>query len=88
MSLATCRSVALMEVNMVTVNNQVRKPELGSRYGEIGISAVAAALHYRSGMRIGAVEQRRVKRTGPADETQKSDGLGNSCQMRSSRPRN
>ena len=65
-------------------NDRVRKPELGNRYGEIGISAVAAALHYKSGMRIGAVEQRRVKRTGPTDETQKSDGVGNSCQMRSS----
>ena len=73
MSLAACRSAALMEVNMA--NDQVRKPELGNRYGEIGISAVADALHYKSGMRIGAVEQRRVKRTGPTDETQKSDGL-------------
>jgi hypothetical protein len=73
---------------MANANDQVRKPELGSRYGEIGISAVAAALHYKSGMRIGAVEQRRVKRTGPTDEIQKSDGVGNSCQMRSSRPRN
>ena len=34
------------------------------------------------------VEQRRVKRTGPTDEIQKSDGMGNSCQMRSSRLRN
>ena len=34
-------------------SDQARKPDLGSRYGEIGISAVAAALHYRSGMEIG-----------------------------------
>lgn len=46
---------------MYRPNDQAKKPDLGSRYGEIGISAVAAALNHRSGVKIGAighVEQR------------------------------
>jgi hypothetical protein len=39
----------LMEVNMYSPNDEARNPDLGSRYGEIGICAVAAALRYRSG---------------------------------------
>jgi len=46
-------------------SDQARKPDLGSRYGEIGISAVAAALHYRSGTEIEVVGQ-RAKRSGDA----------------------
>ena len=57
-------SKPLMEVNMYSPNDQARKPDLGSRYGEIGISAVAAALHYRSGMKIGASRTRRAKGAG------------------------
>jgi hypothetical protein len=55
------KSKPLMEVNMYRPNDQAKKPDLGSRYGEIGISAVAAALNHRSGVKIGAighVEQR------------------------------
>jgi hypothetical protein len=76
-----------MEVNVDRSNDQARKPDLGSRYGEIGISAVAAALHYKYGMKIGPVGQRRAERMGRTDAIQKSDGMGNSCQMRSSRTR-
>ena len=49
---------------MYRPHDQARKPGLGSRYGEIGISAVAAALRYRSGMKSGAVRQRRAEERG------------------------
>jgi hypothetical protein len=42
----------LMEVNMYSPNDEARNPDLRSRYGEIGICAVAAALRYRSGMKM------------------------------------
>jgi hypothetical protein len=42
---------------MYRPNDHARKLDLRSRYGEIGISAVAAALHYRSGVKD-HVEQR------------------------------
>jgi len=74
-----------MELNMYGPNDQARKPDLGSRYGEIGISAVAAALHYRSGTKIGAVGQRQEKRG--TDAIQKSDRMGNGGEMRGSRAR-
>jgi hypothetical protein len=74
---------ALMVVNMYRPNDQARKPDLGSRYDEIGISAVAAALHYRNGVKIGHVKQR----SGGTDAIQKSDRMGNSGQMRGSRAR-
>jgi DNA integrity scanning protein DisA with diadenylate cyclase activity len=60
------KSKPLMEVNMYRPNDQAKKPDLGSRYGEIGISAVAAALNHRSGVKIGAighVEQRTKSQT-------------------------
>ena len=85
--MSTVPAQALMEVNMDRSNDQARRPDLGSRYGEIGISAVAAALHYKYGMKIGPVGQRRAKRMGRTDASQKSDGMGNSCQMRSPRAR-
>jgi hypothetical protein len=68
-------------------SDQARKPDLGSRYGEIGISAVAAALHYRSEMEIGVVGQRRAKRSGGRDAIQKSNRMGNSGQVGGSRAR-
>ena len=77
---------ALMEVNMYRPHDQARKPDLGSRYGEIGISAVTAALRYRSGMKSGAVRQRRAEERG-TDAIQESGRMGNSRQMRGSRAR-
>jgi hypothetical protein len=73
---------------MAQDNDQLGKPELGSRYGKIGISALAAALRYKSEMKIGSAEHHRAKKMGSIDAVQKSDGVGNSGQMRSSRPRN
>jgi hypothetical protein len=49
---------------MYRPNDHARKLDLRSRYGEIGISAVAAALHYRSGVKIGAVGPRRAEERG------------------------
>jgi hypothetical protein len=67
-------------------SDQARMPDLGSRYGEIGISAVAAALHYRSGMEIGVGGQ-RAKRSGGRDAIQKSNRMGSSGQVGGSRAR-
>src|SRR4051812_22191603 len=58
-----CRQ-AITEVNMARTNDSIRESKLDGRYGEIGISAVAAALQYKSNMNFEAVEQRRSRRTG------------------------
>jgi len=55
---------------MARTNDSIRESELDGRYGEIGISAVAAALQYKSNMNFEAVEQRRSRRTGQTDEIQ------------------
>ena len=72
-----------MEVNMYK-SDQARKPDdLDRRYREIGISAVTAALHYRSGMKSAAeLSDSKEQRT---DAIQKSNRLGNGGQMRHSR---
>jgi hypothetical protein len=48
---------------MARTNDSIGESELDGRYGEIGISAVAAALQYKSNMNFEAVEQRRSRRT-------------------------
>ena len=55
-------------------SDQARKPNLGSRYGEIGISAVAAALHYRSGMEIGVGDNGPKERRTRCDPKVKPHG--------------
>ena len=72
---------------MARTNDSIRESELDGHYGEIGISAVAAALQYKSNMNFEAVEQRRSRRTRQTDEIQKSNHLGNSRKMRSARAR-
>ena len=69
-----------MEVNM-SRSDQARKPNLGSRYREIGISAVAAALPYRGGTEIEVVGQHRAKRSGGRDAIQKSNRMGSRDQV-------
>ena len=64
-------------------SDQARKPDdLDRRYGEIGISAVAAALHCRSEMKSAAgLSDSKEQRT---DAIQKSNRLGDGDQMRRS----
>jgi hypothetical protein len=67
---------------MYSPNGHAKRHDLGSRYGEIGISAVAAVLHWRGGGNWNSGTTSSEERG--TDAIQKADRMGNGGRMRGS----